>query len=191
MSTRKAVVVCVLTLCVAGASSGAINFSEHPLGTVISNQYAGLGVVFLPGTVTQRLPQISMDGAMPSQPVLRPTGEPDFSTFQGDFWMQFPAPATQVSFISGFWDGVGTAAVKVYDPGMNLLANLTNAGTGVQAFNITGLGLIGSIYFNSIGDGAGADIDNLAVSVVPVPGAVLLGALGAGMVGWLRRRRTF
>ena len=32
------------------------------------------------------------------------------------------------------------------------------------------------------------ELDHLQVSPVPVPGALLLGALGMGLVGWLRRR---
>lgn len=187
---KQLITVLVILLTVAGAANAAINFSEFPVGTVISNQYAGQGVLFLAGNDTPRLPQISMDGAMPSQPVLRPTGEPDYGPYQGDFWMQFTTPVTDVTFDSGYWDGVGTGIVKVYDPSLNLLGSLSNTTTGVDTFGISGLGQIGYVYFNSIGDGAGADIDNLAFTRIPAPGALLLGSLGAGLVGWMRRRRA-
>lgn len=77
----------------------------------------------------------------------------------------------------------------MYDPAMNPLANLTNTAAGVETISISGLGPIGYVYFNSIGDGAGADIDNLSAAV-PAPGALVLGALGAGLVGYIRRRRV-
>ena len=186
---KQWITVLAIVVTVAGAANAAITFSEYPVGTVISNQYAGQGVLFSAGTVTPRLPQISMDGAMPTEPVLRPTGEPDYYTYQGDFWMEFPVPASDVTFDSGYWDGVGTGVIKVYDPGMNLLANLSNTSTGVDTIGISGLGPIGYVYFNSIGDGGGADIDNLAVTI-PAPGALLLVSLGAGLVGWMRRRRA-
>jgi hypothetical protein len=173
---------------VTGTANAVITFSEYPVGTLISNQYAGAGVLFLAGNITGRLPQISMDGAMPTEPVLRPTGEPDYGVYQGDFWMEFTSPMTYVEFDSGYWDNVGSAIIQVYDPGMNYLANLTNVGTGVELISISGLGPIGYVYFNSIGDAAGADIDNL--DFIPAPGAILLGGLGVGFVGWLRRRRT-
>jgi hypothetical protein len=189
---KKIIMICAILIGVAGLAGAApttlITFDEFPIGTMIGNQYAGLGVVFLPGDLTGRLPQISMNGAMPDQPILRPTGEPDYYVFQGDFWIQFTTPAVEVQFDSGYWDGVGNGVINVYDPYMNPLASLSNTTTGVNVTNVTGR--IGYIYFNSIGDGAGADIDNLAFTPIPAPGAILLGSIGLGVVSWLRRRRT-
>ena len=56
-------------------------------------------------------------------------------------------------------------------------------------------GTSATISFEGVGgDNAGALLDNVALNsrgenIIPAPGAVLLGSIGVGIVGWLRRRR--
>jgi len=186
---KKLTMMCAIVMAVAGTANAAptlITFSEFPLGTVVDTEYAPLGVVFT--AATYNLPVISMNGAMPTQPILRPDGGP--GTYQGDFWIKFITPAIQVQFDSGYWNAIGTGVINVLDPFSNPIANLTNTVTGVNVTSLSGLGPIGYIYFNSVADGAGADIDNLAFEPIPAPGAILLGSIGVGVVSWLRRRRT-
>lgn len=84
-------------------------------------------------------------------------------------------------------DDVWTYWLKTSD-GVSAPQTLTSGTTG--AFSLDIGGKINSIGF-VVEKPAGSSTDTYHTSVtVPVPGAVLLGGIGVGLVGWLRRRRA-
>jgi len=62
----------------------------------------------------------------------------------------------------------------------------TFSGTPGTTLTLTCTGQAGP-YWNPYGQ---LGIDRVEATVIPVPGAALLGGIGAGLVGWLRRQRS-
>jgi hypothetical protein len=91
-----------------------------------------------------------------------------------------------------------SAVMSPYKPGVEpgqSLGVLFNLNTGYTYGDVTG-GLengdiIIGLHVQSFPDGGSESfVTGNGNGVVPAPGAVLLGGLGIGIVGWLRRRRT-
>jgi hypothetical protein len=82
-------------------------------------------------------------------------------------------------------------------PGQSTQLVLDFAAEGViNSDQVTDIGfqVRGNMDADPIGDldnPSNPDYYSINVSPIPTPGAILLGSLGAGLAGWLRRRKTF
>jgi len=72
-----------------------------------------------------------------------------------------------------------TYSLNMFDPFTTFSEVITVASTTSATLSFEGTG----------GDYIGMLLDNVNFSLIPAPGAILLGSIGVGLVGWLRRRR--
>lgn len=119
----------------------------------------------------------------------------NFSSFDG---LQIAFKNTNNSDWSlNVWVKVGAT---MYENGWSLLSpgqstsialNFVDAGINPSAITSYGFQVKGYMDFEPQGNNpSNPDTFHITVSPVPVPGAVILGGIGAGIVGWFRRRKS-
>jgi hypothetical protein len=158
-----------------------------PHGTIITNQYQSLGVLFsglsdpeifaTPGGYVHELGELN---------TLIHNG--------GEIWVELSNPVQALGADIIYRDTGDVATLEVFDASWNSLGSITTPPdqyVGDEVFIAVADSSItyAKFYFDA-GDSV-VGIDNfVAGSVIPAPGAILLGGIGVGLVGWLRRRRT-
>ena len=136
-----------------------ITFDEFPVGTAVTNQYAGKGALFsgAPG------PVISQDGANPTSPVLSPgdgySGTIDI-TFVSKRNKATPTSASAIAFDIGYIDTWSGASITWFSARGKLLGQTTTSNYGIVRILIDGIG-VHSVHIDTTKDASGAAIDNL------------------------------
>jgi len=168
-----------------------VNFDDKPHGTqVLWNDYVSVGVA--------SITEITGAGSLFARYGYSQQSQPNFigtdyydnggasGGWDGTIRIDLARPASMVGIGVANNSG-GPEFLSVYDSTGSLLeSHQVIAGANVYAvitrgaYDISRLEISGDFFA----------VDDLQFNAVPAPGAILLGGIGAGLVGWLRRRRT-
>ena len=201
---RKFIAICVvlgLLVCLGSSSANAaisygtpspalnpvfgtlIDFDDQPTGTpILPNDYAAFGLASI--TELTGAPAFARYGGSQSMPNYIGTGF-EYG-WNGIIRFDLAKPASQIGI--GIADSAeGPEILSVYNSGGVLLeSHVLTPGVNIYAvitrptYDISRIELAGEFFA----------ADDLQFNVIPAPGAILLGAIGVSLVGWLRRRRT-
>lgn len=212
---RKLIIICVVMALMAAsprtllAAPTLINFDDATHMEVVNNKYAALGIIFI-GMSGGNMYAYA-DGSM--YPGHSPVSDPQMAYSDNTgIRMDFATPVVSLSLYGCDYGGAlpggslpgdnEIATLAAYDSGGILLGSTTvqstrgtkvvgslTIPTDIAFLSLSGLGNIAYAEF-TFTNGSFFGIDDVNFLPIPAPGAILLGSIGVGIVGWLRRRRA-
>ena len=193
---KKLVTICaVVTMFLAVLTSSAqasatVEFNEEQPGnfTLLDNTayYGSYGLAF--ADTTYWAIDDRFVGAGTDQYGITTTGGPD-----NEMSVLFTSLASSATFD---WTTIfsNDFYAQAFDSDGNLLDTYSATGLSGTSYGSVTFSGVGNIAKVKMHDGTGTigvgRLTYTSANVIPAPGALLLGSLGVGLVGWLRKRRA-
>ncbi len=164
-------------------SAVTITFSEFPVSTVITNQYAKDDGIVFQGSSGADAQFIANDAANPDSPEL--SGTPQFA---GDVGAHFvlpntkqPATVDSVSMDVGYIDNPGSTEVNAFDSNGALLGSVVANQMGFNHLTLAFKGIASFVVTSVSGESAGFGVDN--VSFIPPNRDIAIASVAIKVVG--------
>jgi len=187
---KRSIAISIMTLClgltgVVQAVTTVIDFESFPGGSPTS--YTVSGVTFT-GTAGAAL----WTGTTPDGSQGLVAGDPPYDELRADI----AAGALSVAVDIGDYDQDSDRLfLEIFDSGNTSVGYtdqvIASNFVGMKTLSLSASNIAYAIFgARDAVSGSSVYSDNFTYTPIPAPGAVVLGSLGVGLVGWLRKRRS-
>jgi len=197
---RKPIIACVIGLTLLSGSQAwagitAIDFESLASQEVVDDQFLGLGADFNASARVLSLSEGTLD--------------PDYPPYSGDKVISDnPLSGTgiiRIDAIGSLWSmagayvtGSASVTLTAYACDSSVLGNASTGGanrisdrTGLPPNIFLSVNAPNIAYVEFSDTGNEYTVDGVRYQPIPAPGAILLGSIGIGFVGWMRKHRAF